>query len=222
MTDLDVATLPPFPTAAQVEQLVDECDGADRPAETYTIDELAEAAGCTAKQVDHWTRAGLLHPVARERATNGVPRRWSHAERLVAERLALLVDVGLSTALAAQVARHTGPGPWRSRGVRISIAPDGAPQVATPAERELLRAPGRAAVAGALRALVDAAAAAAELLGLDAEGFDGRPLHENYDVDQLVQMGEVITGPIVTPRDNYTTEHEFPEPMTHESAVTDE
>jgi hypothetical protein len=210
MTDL--AALPPFPTVRDVDQLVDEldeCDGADRPAETFTLDELVAATGATAKQVDHWTRGGYLHPIARERATNGVRRRWPASERDVCERMLYLVEAGLSVALAHDVARHDGP--YVAGSLRIEYRPSTPDQVATAAEREILRAPGRAAVAAALRALVDAATAAAELLGLDAEGFDGRPLHENYDVDQLVQMGEVITGPIVTPRDNYSTEHEFPD-----------
>lgn len=163
------------------------------PERTYSIPEMIATTGATPKQVDHWTRAGYLRPLERANATNGVRRRWPALEQAVCTRMALLVDVGLSVPLAHDVARHRGP--YAHRGVQIRLGPEQPTQTATDAEREILRAPGRSAVAGALRALLDTAAAAAELLGLDAIGYEsGLPLSDRYDVETLVQMGELVTG----------------------------
>jgi hypothetical protein len=185
---------PPFPH--HVDGMTDECD-AIRPGDLYDIADMV-ATGATAKQVDHWTRGGYLHPVTRENATNGVPRRWPEHERDVCARMAHLVDVGLSLRLAHDVARH--PGPYRNRGVQIALVDD-RPQVATPAEREILRHPGRVAVAGALRALLDEATAADQL----AREVTGPADHERldrYPVAGLILLGAMWTEPGTTHSDN--------------------
>lgn len=174
----------------------DECETA--AGDTYTIDELAEHAGCTVKQVDHWTRAGLLHPAGRENATNGVRRRWDAGEAEVARRMMLLLDVGLSTRLAHDVARHRGAGPYRVRGVAIALDVDQGPQVASATDREILRRPARQHLANALQTLLDEATAAAQLLDEYAPVVDCSllpvPAYERHDVGTLVLLAQLITG----------------------------
>lgn len=184
----------------------DECETA--AGDTYTIDELAEHARCTVKQVDHWTRAGLLHPAGREKATNGVRRRWDAGEAEVARRMMLLLDVGLSTRLAHDVARHRGAGPYRVRGVAIALDVDQGPQVASATDREILRRPARQHLAGALQALLDQARAAAELVtevnaALPAVACTMLPAEppEAWPLDMLTTAGRLLTGPDYTDSD---------------------
>lgn len=174
----------------------DECE--QTAGDLFTIDELADHARATVKQVDHWTRAGLLHPVERDRATNGVPRRWPAGEAEVCRRMVLLLDVGLSTRLAHDVARHRGAGPYRVRGVAIALDVDQGPQVATDTDRTILRRPARQHLANLLQALLDEARAAAELLDEYAPvvdcGLSPVPAASRHQVGTLVELGEIITG----------------------------
>jgi hypothetical protein len=123
------------------------------PSDVETVDLAGMvAAGATRRQVDHWTRAGLLHPVDRDHAASGVPRRWPLAERDVCTRMAALVSAGVAVPTAHAVARAGG----RARVGPVLLAVDPGHDPAGDAyRRDVLRAPARAALALALRALLD-------------------------------------------------------------------
>jgi hypothetical protein len=81
--------------------------------------QLAAEAGVTFRQLDYWTRAGLLRPEWRwgERGAGqgGRSRYWDTQEREAARLMGLLTAVGIRPRIAGQVAR--------SPGGRYEIAP---------------------------------------------------------------------------------------------------
>lgn len=76
----------------------------------------------TYRQLDHWTRKGLLRPEGGR--GSGQSREWPHRERKVALLMARLVKAGLGLELAHRVARDyfENRGPW-AIPASLEIAP---------------------------------------------------------------------------------------------------
>lgn len=77
----------------------------------YTAPALAEAAGVTLRQVQHWTNEGLLQPadiVGLPKSGMGNRRVYALSEAAVARRIAALTSVRLDD--AGKVARHLTEG----------------------------------------------------------------------------------------------------------------
>lgn len=71
--------------------------------------DLLEQTGATYRQIDYWISKGYLHPLRRRGADgSGSPRVWPGSEIRVAERMAILVTVGLTPAAAHHAARKDG------------------------------------------------------------------------------------------------------------------
>jgi DNA-binding transcriptional MerR regulator len=72
-------------------------------------------AGITYRQLDYWTRTGVLRADNPHCGSGGV-RTWPDEELRVAQRIAVLLRAGISLRTAATVARqtpgtvHIGPG----------------------------------------------------------------------------------------------------------------
>lgn len=66
--------------------------------------ELAEHAGVTYRQLDHWTRLGYLHP-SNPNCGTGRHREYPPSEVRLACRLGRLVYAGVSLAIAYEVAQ---------------------------------------------------------------------------------------------------------------------
>lgn len=66
--------------------------------------ELAEHAGITYRQVDWWTRSGLIRPDNPD-CGSGRHRRYPPEEVRAAERIAGLVRAGVHVQVAARIAR---------------------------------------------------------------------------------------------------------------------
>jgi hypothetical protein len=62
--------------------------------------------GPTERQIDHWTRAGYLHPLERHNPTSGCRRRWPVAEQRIAATIARLAAAGMTVPRAAELARR--------------------------------------------------------------------------------------------------------------------
>ncbi|MGW4791191.1 MerR family transcriptional regulator [Nonomuraea sp. NPDC004297] len=66
--------------------------------------------GLTYRRLDHWTRAGYLHPA--HAGGTGHTREWPQTELQVADLMRRLVDAGLTVDVAALAARaHLGGRP---------------------------------------------------------------------------------------------------------------
>lgn len=72
---------------------------------------LPDALGITYRQLDYWTRIGLLHPGRRDPARHGsgTARTWTAAELEVARAMGKLTAAGLPPRAAEQVARAGSP-----------------------------------------------------------------------------------------------------------------
>lgn len=66
--------------------------------------------GVTYRQLDHWTRAGYLHPTNGETPGSGKPRDWPADELRVAGIIAELRALGVELPVAARWARHFAEG----------------------------------------------------------------------------------------------------------------
>lgn len=66
--------------------------------------DVLRAAGITYRQLDNWSRIGYLHPVNPDCGT-GRARDYPMSEVKVAQRMALLLNAGLTLKTAHRVAR---------------------------------------------------------------------------------------------------------------------
>jgi DNA-binding transcriptional MerR regulator len=83
--------------------------------------EAMKRSGATYRQLDYWTRQGLLRPVGG--AGSGFAREWPAREVDVARRMVELVDAGFPPKWAEMVSRLE-PGAHVSIGdVRITLSP---------------------------------------------------------------------------------------------------
>lgn len=73
---------------------------------TLGIHNTERELGITYRQLDHWTRAGLLKPL--HVGGSGSSREWTHAELDVARVMGRLVAAGLKPEPASRVARSPG------------------------------------------------------------------------------------------------------------------
>jgi hypothetical protein len=78
--------------------------------------------GVTYRQLDYWTRHGLLSSDP-PTPGSGTARRWSETEVEVAARLVRLLAAGLSLRVAAGVARAGCGVHELAAGVRIEVLP---------------------------------------------------------------------------------------------------
>jgi DNA-binding transcriptional MerR regulator len=83
------------------------------------------ARGLTYRRLDHWTRAGYLHP--HHQGGTGNTRTWPAGELAIADLMRRLIDAGLTTGVAAIAARahHNGrPLVKLAAGVVLAIDTD--------------------------------------------------------------------------------------------------
>lgn len=71
---------------------------------TLTSADVAALARITYRQLDHWTRSGLVLPAGEPRGS-GYGRDWSLFELAVVCRMATLVALGVTPRRAAHIAR---------------------------------------------------------------------------------------------------------------------
>jgi hypothetical protein len=92
---------------------------------------VAERAGVTYRQLDHWTRVGYVRARAREADSSGFLRHYDEAEMAVAVWMARLVQAGILPKSAAGYARmyvETGSMVITLRGGwSLHLAEDGKP-----------------------------------------------------------------------------------------------
>lgn len=62
--------------------------------------------GISYRQLDHWTKRGYLRCDERIRETKGIVRRWSTAERDIAQLMDRLINAGLAVDAAAPISRE--------------------------------------------------------------------------------------------------------------------
>lgn len=74
------------------------------PDGTFTAPELCVASGATYRQVDFWTKSGLLRPT-REHEGSGNPRAYDVTELSVAILMTRMVKEGLMPQHACDLAR---------------------------------------------------------------------------------------------------------------------
>jgi hypothetical protein len=72
-----------------------------------TTVELADHAGITYRQLNYWCRKGWLDPIGGQGTGNKAA--WPLSEAFVAVRMATLVNIGMSPAMAARMARAAVP-----------------------------------------------------------------------------------------------------------------
>ncbi len=80
------------------------------------------AVGPTYRQIDHWTRTGLLRLVDGIRTGSGFARLWPAEEVEIAGMMHRLCQAGIGPDLAHQIARAGGDheiGP----GIRVTVGP---------------------------------------------------------------------------------------------------
>jgi hypothetical protein len=89
---------------------------APEPVVGLRTPEALAFTGLTYRQLDHWTRTGLIHAAA-EPGGSGKPRQWPFDEMDVARLAAHLIAAGFNTSAAIYIARQ-GIG-----GASIELAP---------------------------------------------------------------------------------------------------
>ena len=87
---------------------------------------LEAELGITYRQLDYWTRNGLLRPERRPNAAgayagSGVWRRWPEAEVEIARRMGVLTRAGVTVALAAAFARESWPSGEIAPGITLTV-----------------------------------------------------------------------------------------------------
>ena len=88
--------------------------------DTLGSEQVAERAGVTVRQVDHWSRKGYLQPAPRPRETSGHPRRFDEQEARIARLMGRLTSAGLSPGAASRVVRGQDLAP----GVIVTVVED--------------------------------------------------------------------------------------------------
>jgi len=84
---------------------------------THSKEAMLEGSGLTYRQLDYWTRIGLLKCVEKT-VGSGHGRQWLDDERRVAHMMFLLTEAGITPTNACQAARNNG---WLSPRVRVTI-----------------------------------------------------------------------------------------------------
>jgi hypothetical protein len=96
----------------------------DAPEDGYlTTVEVAHQSGATYRQIDYWTRSGLLRPV--HQGGTGPARFWPPEEAEIAQRTARLVTAGLPLAWSAHFARNHWPAGELAPGITVSVTGEG-------------------------------------------------------------------------------------------------
>jgi DNA-binding transcriptional MerR regulator len=67
-----------------------------RPRAPYSSTELARLAGVSFRQIDYWTRSGLIEPSIRDAQGSGTYRRYSEDDLLRCRVIRTLLDCGFS------------------------------------------------------------------------------------------------------------------------------
>lgn len=99
----------------------------DYPVDRDTVPShfIVDQAGITFRKVDHWTRAGYLHPLPRLRSDSGYPREYPRTELAVACLMAQLVDAGINPQMACFYARQLlENGTTRIAGITLHLPND--------------------------------------------------------------------------------------------------
>lgn len=93
---------------------------------TITGPDLAHRAGISYRQLDYWTRTGLLHEIPRPvNAGSGYPRSFPLTELAVASLMADLLEAGLTPRVAHDRARELlEHGHTLLAGIRIELPQD--------------------------------------------------------------------------------------------------
>jgi DNA-binding transcriptional MerR regulator len=84
---------------------------------THSKEQMLEASGLTYRQLDYWTRNGLLKCV-KKTVGSGHTRKWLDGEVHVARAMCLLTEAGVAPDAANRAVRNDG---WLSSAVRVSI-----------------------------------------------------------------------------------------------------
>jgi len=82
-----------------------------QPRAPYSSPELARLAGISFRQVDYWTRSGLIEPSIAEARGSGSQRRYSEEDLIRCRVIARLLDYGFSLQRVRGLMRypdHTG------------------------------------------------------------------------------------------------------------------
>lgn len=85
------------------------------------LDRSPVADGLTYRQLDYWTRCGILHPDVATPGTGQV-RRWTDEERAVAVRILALTRAGIELRKAASIARQTPGEVQIGPGITLHVA----------------------------------------------------------------------------------------------------
>jgi DNA-binding transcriptional MerR regulator len=71
-----------------IVDLTDDQEIADRPAPGYSTREVCDLAGVTYRQLDYWTRAGMIRPSIRNAFGSGHYRRWDDDDVVLVQAVA--------------------------------------------------------------------------------------------------------------------------------------
>jgi hypothetical protein len=81
-------------------------------------------AGITYRQLHFWATRGLIVPVGsanRNGTGSGIPWRWTYGEVVVAARMGVLMEAGMSLSVAAEMARSGNRCYRLSRNVEVVV-----------------------------------------------------------------------------------------------------
>jgi DNA-binding transcriptional MerR regulator len=79
----------------------------------FSAEEVTELAGVTYRQLDYWTRTGLLQD-PRPELGSGKPRSFSLSDLVEIAAMRALIDVGFRVAVAARLASAERRPHWES------------------------------------------------------------------------------------------------------------
>jgi DNA-binding transcriptional MerR regulator len=111
-------------SAATVEYLPTPNE-APAPYQHVTSIELMQRSGISYRQVDYWSRVGLLRPATDALPGNGYPRYFPTSEVVVATLMRQLTTAGLQIRVAHQAARELATtGTTTLAGIRLDLPQD--------------------------------------------------------------------------------------------------
>lgn len=100
-------------------------DGIHVPPGHITSAEVLDRAGVTYRQLDYWTRAGMLHPTNGDQPGTGNPRFYPTSEIPIACLMRDLLAAGLTPRAAHRAARDlVDHGHTLLAGIRIDLPED--------------------------------------------------------------------------------------------------
>lgn len=91
----------------------------------YTSDDVTDLAGISYRQLDYWTRVGVLQPLGHARPGSGYERRWSQAEVRVATVVGRLANLGATRHVlrpVAEMVRAMSEDEWHGE---LLVSPEG-------------------------------------------------------------------------------------------------